>query len=88
MLFRKVEFYMALVLSIIATMTGCSDVKSDYKNLKISFMCMAFNCHAGTQLRIMIPVSGAHSIHMSAEIIGTNLSCESCHSDYTNERSV
>ncbi len=87
MLIRRIEFFIALIFFIITSAIGCGDARSNNKNLKISFMCMAFNCHAGTQLRTMLPFSGAHAAHMNAGLIGTSLSCESCHSDYTNEKS-
>jgi hypothetical protein len=86
MYYNKIKYSIPFLFFIALVLTGCSDVKSSYKNLNISFTCMAFNCHAGTQLRIMLPVSGAHSTHLSADQIGSNLSCESCHSDYTNDR--
>ncbi len=63
--------------------SGCSRVSDNENgNLILPGLCMAYDCHNSTQLKVYPPVSGAHLIHTGYEQIGVSLQCQSCHKNY------
>jgi hypothetical protein len=88
--FIKSAYYISIFAFIFLFMPGCSDVKAPVLDkinpAALPGLCLAFNCHNGTQLRIYPPVSGAHQAHMDAKQIGVVLNCNSCHGNNGNFR--
>ncbi|MBN1497917.1 MAG: cytochrome c3 family protein [Spirochaetes bacterium] len=75
---------------MVMAQSGCSEVKKsglDEINMTtLSGVCMAFNCHNGTELRIFPPISGGHLTHLDSAKIGFKLNCASCHNRYKNSQ--
>ena len=78
---KKIIFCFSILIFM---MTGCVDVKDHgFNNLNMSlFICTAFDCHNGTQLRIFPPVSGRHLDHLGFDENAVSRGCETCHYKY------
>jgi hypothetical protein len=69
----------------ISVFFGCSDpAATGLSDLnKKNFICMAYECHQGTLLKIYPPASGLHGKHTSlGGDGGGNFACTACHYKY------